>query len=118
MLCVGLYIGNGFHPSPSSNTNSRNSIYDKPWNAFAYTVCEAASGKWQEIGDHLGLDWQTLEGIRESGRESKMNCRSSLEKYKDEKGDSTECRDDVIAACYASGIGGRLQDMIRKSLGG
>ncbi|XP_065836016.1 uncharacterized protein [Oscarella lobularis] len=89
-VCTGLYIGYAglFF---TSSTKSPASIHDAPWNDFARIVCETASAKWQDVGDRLGHDWQALEGMRESGRGSEMNCRSVLEKYKDEKGDSEKC---------------------------
>ncbi|XP_065838966.1 uncharacterized protein [Oscarella lobularis] len=93
-------------------TPSRVSIYDASWNDFARIICESGFTKWHEIGDRLGYDWATLEAICENKRGSKQDCRSLLQMYREKSGDSGKIRYEVIKACVAVHIGGRLEEFV------
>ena len=97
--------------SPGAIRKSVISLHDAHWNDFARIVCDAAFSNWNEIGDHLGYEWQTLEGIRERGQGSKKDCRFLLAKYAEENGNSVEAREKVVDVCVDIRIGGRLKDV-------
>ena len=121
---AGVYVGylktssssSPVYPKPSSSTNSSpvSSLYDAPWNDFSRIICEAGLSKWQDIGDRLGYDWQSLQVIRESGQGSERDCRALLAKYIEKNGDSKEMRERVVKACDDVHMGGRLKDIVKR----
>ena len=106
-----------FAKTLSSGENTvADSFYGAPWNDFSRIVCEAGFSNWHDIGDRLGFDWETLQSIRESNRESINQCRSLLEKYAKENGYSKRnTRHKIVDACTAVRIGGRLEELVTEN---